>query len=113
MSLRKDADILLKALREIIRRTEAFAYKNKIKFLYEDARKLTPLVNQYESAIKASKSKELAKLSLSEMAPIVNSISMASSKGEMDIFDESNTALENYHELYTIFRESRYSNDSL
>jgi hypothetical protein len=74
---------------------------------------LKPLVSQYEKAININKSKEHAKLALTELAPLIDRIGAASSKGDMDIFDENNTALEDYSELYTIFRESKYNDAQL
>ena len=113
MSLATDANKLLLSLQAIVSCSENYAIKNQDKYIAGYASSIKSLVSQYESAINISKSKETAKLILSELAPKVEAISMASTKGEMKIFDKTNTALNEYWELYTIFRESKYINENL
>ena len=113
MSLASDANKLLLALQAIVSCSENYADKHENKYISGYVSFLKPLVAQYAKAIKIKKSKDLAQLVLTEIAPQIERISAASSKGEMDIFENTNTALEDYWELYTIFRESKYNNEIL
>jgi len=113
MSLASDANKLLLALEAIVSCSEKYADKHKNKYISGYASSLKPLVAQYAQAIKINKSKDLSSLVLTEIAPLIERISAASSKGEMNIFENTNTSLEDYWELYTIFRESKYINENL
>lgn len=107
MSLRKDAIELSKVLNEIV----ASACDSHSAYVAELARDIAKNVKQYDRAVFDNCSRGEASDALAELAEVVSSLSAASVKGELNIFNGD--LLDRYWRLHTIFRESRYSDQTL
>jgi hypothetical protein len=104
MSLRKDAIELSKILHEILESTSG----SRSAYLTELATKIGESVAAYDRAVFDKRSREEASDALAE---VVSALSAASVKGELDTF--KGDLLERYWRLHTIFRESRYRDQTL
>ncbi len=113
MTLRTDAKELLDTLKLIVAHSERYAEKYRNNYISALAASIRPLVAEYEKAIEEEKSKESAQKALSEMTDYVHELSGASTKGEMEIFPETDESLNEYWRLYTIFRELKYKEECL
>jgi hypothetical protein len=107
MSLRKDAIELSKILHEILESTSG----SRSAYLTELARKIGESVAAYDRAVFDKRSREEASDALAQLAEVVSALSAASVKGELDTF--KGDLLERYWRLHTIFRESRYRDQTL
>ena len=113
MTLRNDAEALLASLISIVAGAEAYSEKHKNNYIGGLTKAIKPLVDEYTIAIKERKSKEEAKEALSQMSEFIHELNGASTKGEMDIFPESNKSLNEYWRLHTIFKELKYKEHQL
>ena len=107
MSLREDAVELSKILNQNV----ASASDSRSDYVAELARGLEENVTQYDRAVFDKCSRLESADALSELAEVVSALSAASVKGELDIF--KGDLLDRYWRLHTIFRESRYRDQTL
>ncbi len=107
MSLRKDAVELSNILNEIV----ASACGCPSAYVAELARAIAKNVAQYDEAVFDNCSRVDASDSLAELAEVVSTHSAASVKDELNIF--KGDLLDRYWRLHTIFRESRYRDQTL
>ena len=107
MSLRKDAVELSKILNEIV----ASACDSPSAYVAELARGIAKNVAQYDRAVFDNSSRVEASDALAELAEVVSALSAASVKGELKVF--KGDLLERYWRLHTIFRESKYRDQTL
>ena len=108
MSLRDKAIALSRTLNAIATALEQI---QDSEYTREIAAFLKPIVAQYDQAVYVTRSREQAAAAIDELSECMDSVNAAVTKGEMDLFDEP--VLEQYWELHTIFRESRYRHQSL
>ena len=113
MSLKGDAIKLSVALHSIVLDAKNYSYQNKHKGIAALANDIEKLTIQYDKAINIDKSKEQAKNVLTALAEPMNRLMGYSGRGEFDIFNNTDGAIENYGDLYTIFRELKYKNKDL
>lgn len=107
MSLRKDAIELSKILNQIVARVS----DSHPAYIAEMARGIAENVVRYDRAVFDKCSRGEASDALSELAEVVSTLSVASAKGELDIF--KGDLLDRYWQLHTIFRETRYRDQTL
>ena len=111
MSLQTDANQLVAVFRHIIGALESFRHPRGGSYSADMATQLRPLVAEFESAVVHAHSRERAAAILDELKPMIHNVSGAATKGELDIFKDD--TLDRYHELATIFQESRYAAETL
>ena len=110
MSLRKDALKLSSALNEIV--SQVLSYDSgRNSYARKLASRLGPLVEAYDQAVLVQPSRVEALEALSGLAECMYDVSSASASGDMEFGIDRE--LETYWKLYTIFRESKYRNESL
>jgi hypothetical protein len=107
MSLPKDAVELSKVLNQIV----ASASGSRSAYVADLARSIAENVAQYDRAVFDERSREEASNALKQLEEVVSALSAASVKGELSIFKSD--LLERYWRLHTIFRESRYRDQTL
>jgi hypothetical protein len=107
MSLRKDAVELSNILNEIV----ATACDCPSAYVAELARGIAKNVAQYDRAVFDNSSRVEASDALAELAKVVSALSAVSVKGELNIF--KGDLLDRYWRLHTIFRESKYRDQTL
>ena len=107
MSLRKDAVELSKILNQIV----ASASDSRSALVAELARGIAENVARYDRAVFDKCSRVEAGDVLAELADVVSALSAASVKGELDTF--KGDLLDRHWRLHTIFRESRYRDQTL
>jgi hypothetical protein len=110
MSLRTDAIELSVALNQVLAGLLAYDLGRNV-YATELAKRLGPRVETYDHAVFVRPSRADAADAISALADCMATVSSASTKGEMD-FGVSN-AINKYWNLYTIFRESKYREESL
>ena len=113
MSLRKDAIKLSSALNEIV--AGLLSYDSNGSYARDTARRLAnrlgPLVEAYDRSVFVQRSRQEACEAVSDLAECMDAISAYSATGEMDF--GISKALGKYWQFHTIFRESRYRDESL
>ena len=107
MTLRKDAVELSKVLNQIV----ASASGSRSAYVAELARGIAENVAQYDRAIFDTGSRVEASDALAELQGAMSDLNAASAKDELHIFDGD--LLNAYWRLHTIFRESRYHDQTL
>jgi len=107
MSLRKDAVELSKVLNQIV----ASASDSRSASVAKLARGIAENVAEYDRAVFDKCSRVEASDALEELAEVMSALSAASVKGGWDIF--AGDLLDRYWGLHTIFRESRYRDQTL
>lgn len=111
MSLQADANQLVAVFWRVIRALENFRHPHGASYSADMATQLRPLVVEFERAVVHAHSRETAAAILDDLKPMMHNVSGAATKGELDIFADD--TLDRYHELATIFQESRYSAETL
>ncbi len=108
MTLKDKALELADTLRKIVQCLRAYG----IEYTSQLANILNPQVEALFIAIHEERSRSHAADILTDIAPTMYEVNGAATKGDMDIFLGTDL-LNRYWDLETIFRESRYSNESL
>ena len=108
MSLRDKAIALSQTLNAVVAALERYQESDYIREL---AAYLTPVVARYDEAVYVTRSREHAAAAIDALSECMDSVNAAATRGEMDIFGEP--VLERYWDLRTVFRESRYREQSL
>jgi hypothetical protein len=107
MSLQKDAIELSKILNEIV----ASAAHCRSAYVAELANRIEPNVARYDRAVFDLHSREAARDALADLADSVSAVSAESARGEPTVF--KGDLIDRYFRLYTIFRESKYRDQTL
>jgi len=114
MSLTTEAFGLLKTLKEVMEALRSFQHPNGATYGVDMAARLEPMITDLEDAIVKNRSREDAAALLDEIDPLMENVNGAATKGDLMIFSGyDNQLLDCYWKRRTIFRESRYSNESL
>ena len=111
MSLRGEASELSTALNLILEALLSRGSDGWSPYATEAARKLAPAIRAYDRAVFETRSRQAASEALGDLADSLSDLSAAATKGEMPL--SAAASLNKYWKLYTIFRESKYRNDSL
>ena len=106
--LRDKAIALSQTLNAVVAALEKY---QRSEYITELAAYLSPIVARYDEAVYVSRSREQAAAAIDASSECMDSVNAAATRGETDIFGES--VLERYWVLHTIFRESRYREQSL
>lgn len=114
MSLQSDAHELFKTLRSVIEALRQFEHPNGSPYAEDMAARLAPLVAEFERAIVSDRSRADAANVLESIAPLLDNVNGAATKGDLEIFpDRNDQTLNRYWDLKTIFRESKYAGQEL
>ncbi len=110
MSFHSDVNELAAVLRCVVRALERFDGP-AANYTASLAIRLEPLVASFQHAVLQSRSREAAAAVLDDIKPLMAEVSSAATKGEMDIVPGD--TLDRYHQLATLFQESRYAGHNL
>ncbi len=113
MSLHTDALELLATLKKVIVALQHFDHPSGAPYAKDIAALLEPTVDDFEQAIIQTRSKTDAIKVLDEIGPLMENVNGAATKGDLMIFTDGDEVLNAYWRLNTIFRESRYADESL
>jgi len=114
MSLRSDALDLLRTLKRAVEALELFEHPNGASYSSDMAARLARAVEDFERAVLEAKSRDAAAEALNEIAPLMENVNGAATKGGLDFFPTyGDDTLNEYWRLNTIFRETKYSHESL
>ena len=114
MPLRDDALELVDVLKRVVTALENFRHPYGASYAADMARQLCPLVSDFELAVTQDHSRNDAKEVLSIIAPLMQNVNGAATKGELNIFPNGQgDTLEEYWRLRTIFQESIYADEKL
>lgn len=111
MTLILDAKELVDSLKAVVVGLESYDKDSRSEYTLRMAARLKPLVECFDQLVTIEKSKGKAKLQFDEIRELMNSLSAAYTKGEINFVEDN--VLEKYWEHHTIFQESRYANESL
>ena len=111
MSLASQADELLQVLRSAVVCLKQFGHDHQQDYIRSLANRLCPLVAEFEAAVAVEHDRARAERVLSDICEVMQHVNGAATKGEMAIFADDTLA--RYWALSTIFRESRFSGESL
>lgn len=111
MTLRDEAMRLTRALDEILECLKSYDKDERSKYTRAKAVELAPCVSAFKEAVNNIRSRESAQRALDDMSELMGEISGAATKGAIDL--DSGEALNEYWELRTIFRETRYRDENL
>ena len=108
MTLKRDAHSLVQILRDISRHLERYGddYTSHLAVM------LDPHTEALAMAIDVEHSIPHAREIIADIAPILEEINGAATKGDMSIFPDP-SLLDEYWNLRTIFQESRYANETI
>lgn len=107
-TLRDQAQRLGQVLQEIVHDLGRYG----VDYTSRLAAALRPQVDAFTRAVIEERSRIHAQEILSDIAPVMEEVSGAATKGEMPIFADQ-TLLDRYWELHTIFRETRFAKEAL
>jgi len=114
MSLTTEAIELLGTLTEVTKALRRFEHPNGANYGVDMATRLEPMIADLEYAIVKNRSREEAAALIEEIHPLMENVNGAATKGDLMIFSDcNNQLLDCYWTRRSIFRESRYSNESL
>jgi hypothetical protein len=110
-TLQQEAGNLVETLWRVIAALDGYDADDRRDYAKALSGRLRPLVADLDQAVHREKSRSHAEDILFDIAPIMDVVNGATTKGEMDIFDDA--TLDRYWGLYTIFRESRFLGQQL
>ena len=114
MSLRTDTFELLATLKEVIEALRRFEHPNGAPYANDMVARLDLAVAEFERAIAEQRSRDAAVAALDKIGPLMENLNGAATKGGLDFFPSyGDDTLNDYWRLNTIFRETRYSHESL
>ncbi len=102
---------MVETLWRVIAALDGYDVDDRRTYAKELSTRLRPLVADLEKAVRCEKSRSHAEGILSDIAPIMDVVNGAATKGDMDIFADD--TLNRYWDLNTIFRESRFRGQEL
>ncbi len=111
MSLRSEAVDLLNVLRLVVRGLSEYNADDRSSYTRSLAKRLGPLVDEFERAVTTERSRESAGAVLSSIKVEMHEINGAATKGEIPVIADE--VLDRYWQLHTIFQELRYRAQSL
>lgn len=111
MPLRSDAVELSEVLNEVLRGLREYEADARSSYTQAAARQLEPLVKAFDEAVLLRQSREGAAEVLAALRIEMHSLNAAKTKGEINFV--SDTIINRYWELQSIFQESRYRGQSL
>ena len=109
MNLKTEAQRLLEILTRAVANLRAFTDRSGNNLGVQAAAELSGYVLALEKAI-LEHSRADAEAVIKELSPLMHSINGAATKGELAIFEDD--TLERYWKLQSIFRESRFRDQS-
>jgi hypothetical protein len=101
----------VEGLSKILNQIVASASDSRSAYVAELAKGIAENVAQYDRAVFDNCSRVEAGDALAELAEAVSALSAASVKGDLDVF--KGDLLDRYWRLHTIFRETRYRDQTL
>lgn len=111
MTLASEAKELSETLQAIANGLESYDLDSRREYTSKMAQRLRPLVNSFHDIVVVEKSRNDAELQLDEIWELMHNINGAATKGEIDFVSDS--VLNRYWELSTIFQEVRYAHEPL
>ena len=111
MTLATQARELVEVLRSVVAALDRFKRSEQRHYTCSLADRLRPFVAQFESAVVAERNRAGAERVPADIIEVMREVNGAATKGEMDIF--GGDMLDRYWDLSAIFRESKFSGDSL
>jgi flagellar biosynthesis/type III secretory pathway protein FliH len=111
MTLATQVHELVRVLQAVVTALDCFNRPAQCDYTRSMADRLRPLVAELLSAVVSKRSRSDAESALADISELMRDVNEAATKGEMDIFADD--TLDRYWHLSTLFRESRFSGQSL